>query len=72
MKIISKSYKNKDREKERDRKSKRNMKQCVQKYTLTNTSNTFLTNHQKQECGTDKYENAQAATIEFSRRQDPD
>ena len=42
----------------------------IQKYTLTNTSNTFQINQQAR--GTDKYENAHllAVAIEFSRRRE--
>ena len=38
-------------------------------YTLINISNNFQINPQQQACRTGKYENAQAVTIEFSRRQ---
>ena len=43
MKTISKSYKKKDREYERDRKQ-----QCVYNTHDTKTSNTFQINHQQQ------------------------
>ena len=61
MKTINKSDKTKDHEYERDRKrneSECNNRQCVYKYTLSNTLNTFQINQQQQAKGIDKYAKA--------------